>query len=128
MALELTDLLGPGGAVVVTVTVLQVVQKIKENRAARRMGLDAQFQARYAGDVMWINAYRSCAELHGRWDVEVRITDERKNNAINRLEEKLGMVPTKFEPLATPPPLFPQLDDHGNPIAHGDAHAGDQRS
>ena len=117
MAIEFTDILGPGGAVVVTVTVLQVIQKIKENRAARRMGLDAQFQARYAGDVMWINAYRACAELHGRWDTDVRIRDDRKSAAINRLEERLGISITVFEPLDDPPPLFPQLDEHGNPIA-----------
>jgi hypothetical protein len=119
MALDITQLIGSGGAVVLAVTAIQFLQKLRDNRAVRRMGLDQQFQTRYSGDVKWINAYRSCAERHGWWDQDMRMANIQKDVAINRLEEKLGMELTKFEPVPPAPPLFPQLDDSGDPITPG---------
>jgi hypothetical protein len=110
--------LGPTAMATIVVAFIQVFMKLRDNRAARRLGLDQGFLARYSEDVKWINIYRHQAEVHMEWDQDMRMGQVTLQVAVNRLEEQLGVETTRFDPIRKAPPLFPSLDSEDDVNAH----------
>jgi len=110
--------LGPTAMATIVVALIQVVMKIRDNRAARRLGLDQGFLTRYSDDARWINAYRHAAERHMGWDQDRRMGEITLQIAVNRLEAQQGLPMTKFDPIPPAPSLFPTMEDEQDSNAH----------
>lgn len=100
-------LLGNGALTVTIVALIQLYQKLRDNRTTLRTGLEAREQMRNDNDRSWINAYRSAAEKHLKYDSEVLQVVSEMRYEIQQLRREQGHPPASFSPLPIAPPLFP---------------------
>lgn len=105
---DLQSLLGNGAVTLVVIALLQFLQKLRENRTTLRSGLETREQMRNDNDRSWINAYRSAAEAHLRYDQEILLVVGEMRFEIQRLRRDQGLAPAEFSPLPQAPPLFPE--------------------
>jgi hypothetical protein len=108
---DLAKLLGPGAITVILTLIIQFVLKMRENKHARAIGIDAAYIGRSKDDARWVAAYRHNAEAHVDWDQDMRQGQLNLQYAVHRLEERIGEPLTQFPPIPKAPPLFPALDD-----------------
>ena len=105
----LQQLLGNGAITVFILALIGLYQRIRDNRTTLRAGLEAREQQRHEHDAEWINAYRSAADKHLEYDLEMRSVVGELRVEVNRLKISLGQEPHAFVPLPSAPPLFPPL-------------------
>lgn len=105
-------MLGPSAVTLIILALIQFVQKLRENRTTLRGGYETREQERNEGDRRWIAAYRTAAEAHLPWDIEVRSALIDLRHEVNHGRVERGEAPRVWEPLPQAPPLFPTLDDH----------------
>lgn len=57
----------------------------------------------------WERRYRAAAELHMRWDFDIRSRVLSLSREVDMLRVRLGEEPSEREPIDQPPPLFPTI-------------------
>ena len=100
-------LLGNGAVTLFLLALLNLYQKIRENKTTLRSGLEQREQERNRRDAWRATVMQSLAEAHLPWDQDMRTGMFELRYEVNKLRQENGEEPRAWTPIPPAPPLFP---------------------
>ena len=100
-------LLGNGAVTLFLLALLNLYQKIRENKTTLRSGLEAREHERNTRDAHRAAAMQALAEAHLPWDQDMRTAVFELRYEVNMLKQSNGEEPRVWTPIPPAPPLFP---------------------